>query len=109
MIKRIWHGWTASEMADTYERLLRTEIFSEIAAKKVVGYRGIELLRRSLPNGEVEFVTIMTFDDLDAVRGFAGADYERAYVPPVARQVLRRFDERSQHYDVREQLTYTAS
>jgi heme-degrading monooxygenase HmoA len=109
MIKRVWHGWTASELADTYERLLRTEIFSGIAGKNIVGYRGIDLLRRSLPNDEVEFVTIMTFDDLDAVRSFAGADYERAYVPPAARQVLRRFDERSQHYEVREQLTYPGS
>jgi len=43
----------------------------------------------------------MWFDDLDAVRIFAGEDYETAVVPPKARQVLHRFDERSQHYEVR--------
>ncbi|MGH7709823.1 MAG: antibiotic biosynthesis monooxygenase [Gemmatimonadaceae bacterium] len=106
MIERVWHGWTASENADTYERLLKTEIFPGIAAKNVSGYRGIRLLRRPLANGDVEFLTIMTFDSLDAVRAFAGEDYETAYVPASARAVLARFDERSLHYELRKHLQY---
>ena len=43
----------------------------------------------------------MTFDSLEAVAEFAGEDYEVAYVPAKARAVLARFDERSQHYDIR--------
>ena len=43
----------------------------------------------------------MTFDSLDSVREFAGEDYEAAVVPPKARQVLSRFDQRSQHYEIR--------
>lgn len=105
MIARIWHGWTTPENADAYERLLREEIFPGIAAKGVVGYRGIQLLRRPL-GGEVEFITLMEFDSWDAVRDFAGADYETAYVPPRARRVLARFDARSQHYEVREAIRY---
>jgi antibiotic biosynthesis monooxygenase (ABM) superfamily enzyme len=102
MIARVWHGWTAPENADAYESLLKSEIFPGIAAKAVAGYHGIELLRR--PAGrEVEFVTIMWFDSLLAVRTFAGEDYERAVVLPQARQLLLRFDERSAHYEVREQ------
>ena len=101
MIARIWHGWTTPGNADVYETLLRTEIFPGIAAKGVAGYRGIELLRRPL-DGEVEFVTIMWFDSLDAVKAFAGQDHETAYVPAKARAVLARFDDRSQHYEVRD-------
>jgi hypothetical protein len=48
----------------------------------------------------VEFATIMLFDSLHHVQAFAGEDYETAYVPPRARAVLARFDERSAHYDV---------
>ena len=103
VIKRIWHGWTKPENADRYERLLREEVFGEIASKGIEGYRGIELLRRD-GTDEVEFVTIMSFDSLDAVRAFAGDDYERAYVPLRAREVLERFDERSRHYRVRETI-----
>jgi hypothetical protein len=55
------------------------------------------LLRRDLDD-EVEFATVMIFDSLDHVRAFAGDDYETAYVPPAARAVLTRFDEKSAHY-----------
>jgi heme-degrading monooxygenase HmoA len=100
MICRIWHGWTTPTDADAYERLLRSEIFEGIAAREIPGYRGIELLRR--PAKElVEFVTLMWFDSLEAVRAFAGADYEAAVVPPAARVLLQHFDARSAHYEVR--------
>lgn len=105
MIARIWHGWTTPGNAERYERLLREEIFPGIAAKNVAGYRGIQLLRREL-EGEVEFITVMWFESRDAVRQFAGEDYERAYVPAKARDVLSRYDERSQHYDICERLEY---
>jgi hypothetical protein len=104
MIARIWHGWTKLENADEYERRLKQDIFPGIADKNVSGYRGIQLLRRPLGDGEVEFVTIMRFDSWEAVKRFAGEDYERAYVPLKAREVLVRFDERSQHYEVKESL-----
>ena len=100
MISRIWHGWTTPANADVYEALLKEEIFVGIADRQIAGYRGIHLLRRDLDD-EVEFVTIMWFDSLDAVRAFAGEDYEVAVVPPKARAVLSRFDAHSQHYDVK--------
>ena len=105
MIGRIWHGWTNPENADIYESLLKAEIFPGIALKNVPGNREIQLFRRSL-NGEVEFITIMWFDSWDAVKQFAGEDYETAVVPPKAREVLSRVDDRSHHYEIREQITY---
>ena len=106
MIGRIWHGWTKPEKADEYERLLKEKIFPGIAGKNVSGYRGIQLFRRPIDNGEVEFVTIMWFDSWEAVKRFSGEDYERAYVPAKARDFLARFDERSQHYEIKERLDY---
>lgn len=106
MIGRIRHGWTKPENADRNERLLKEEIFPRIADKNVPGYKGIQLFRRPIENEEVEFVTIMWFDSWEAVKRFSGEDYERAYVPPKAREVLARFDERSQHYEIRERLDY---
>ena len=99
MIARIWHGWTTLQNADVYEALLKSEIFPGIAAKKIKGYREIRLMRRTV-NGEVEFMTCMLFDTLEDVIQLSGQDYERAYVPAKARQVLARFDERAQHYDL---------
>ena len=95
MITRIWHGWTTPANAQVYEKLLLDEIFTGIAARRIAGYRGISLCRREA----VEFVTIMWFDSLDAVRAFAGEDYAAAVVPPKARAVLSRFDAVSAHYE----------
>lgn len=105
MIGRTWHGWTSFENADTYERLLREEILPGIAAKEVDGYRGVQLLRRPLDQ-EVEFMTVLWFDSWNAVVQFAGDNYEEAYVPTKAREVLARFDERAQHYELRERQEY---
>ena len=102
MIIRIWHGWTSPDNADTYEALLKEEIFVGIENRRIPGFHGIQLLRRDA-GAEVEFVTIMRFDSLAAVREFAGEDYEVAVVPPKARAVLARFDDRSQHYERRAQ------
>jgi heme-degrading monooxygenase HmoA len=103
MISRIWHGWTTPENAGAYEKLLREEIFKWIESKEIVGYRGIQLLRRKLDD-EVEFVTIMWFDDLAAVRQFAGEDYTTAVVLPDAQKLLSHYDAVSAHYDVRKLL-----
>ncbi len=100
MIARIWHGCTTPSNADAYEALLKSEMFIEIQDRQIVGYRGIQLFRRNLGD-EVKFVTVMSFESLDAVRAFAGKDDEAAVVPPKARRLLSRFDSRSHHYEVR--------
>jgi antibiotic biosynthesis monooxygenase (ABM) superfamily enzyme len=100
MISRVWHGWTTPANANAYEALLKSEIFTGIESRRIAGYRGIHLFRRNLGK-EVEFVTVMWFDSIDAVRAFAGDDYEVAVVPPKARALLSRFDARSQHYEVK--------
>jgi len=97
MIARLWHGWTTSANAPVYETLLREEVLPGI--HRVAGYHGAYLLRRQAGE-EVEFVTLTLFDSLEAVRAFAGEDYEQAVVPPEARRVLSRFDQRSAHYTV---------
>jgi heme-degrading monooxygenase HmoA len=103
MISRIWHGYTTPENANTYEFLLKGEVIVGIKDREIPGFREIQVFRRELEN-EVEFVTVMWFNSIDAVREFAGEDYEAAYVPEKARAVLSRFDGRSQHYEVREQV-----
>ena len=95
MITRIWHGCTKPENADAYHQLLTTKILPGI--HRVKGYHGTYLLRRELKE-EVEFITLTLWESLDAIREFAGKDYEMAVVPPEARTLLVRFDERSEHY-----------
>ena len=103
MIGRIWHGYTTHQNADAYESLLKSEIFIGIRGRNIPGFQEIQLFRRNLEM-EVEFITIMWFDSIESVRVFAGADYETAVVPPKAKDLLFRFDEHSQHYEIRERL-----
>ncbi|WP_318854407.1 acyl-CoA dehydrogenase (plasmid) [Sinorhizobium meliloti] len=54
----------------------------------------------------MQFTTVMEFDSLDKVIAFKGEDYEAAYVPQEARKILRRWDERSTHHEVRQVRHY---
>lgn len=105
MVLRIWHGYTTHDNAKTYEQLLKTDIFPEIAQKNIDGYRRIQLLRRELQD-EVEFTTIMWFDHLDAVKAFVGENYESVYVPEKAKKILSRFDSKSIHHELIESIDY---
>ena len=96
MICRLWYGWTTQENASAYEMLLRTRILPGIEAKKVC--LKIQLLRREVPEG-AEFITLLWFDSMESVRKFAGENYEVAVVPPEARALLSRFDEKSAHFE----------
>jgi antibiotic biosynthesis monooxygenase (ABM) superfamily enzyme len=96
MITRMWRGWTAAENADPYERFLLTELFPSMRA--IAGFRGAEVLRR--PDGdEVAFVTLTRFESLDAIRAFAGEDYDVPVLEPQALALLSRYDERALHFD----------
>ena len=98
-ICRFWRGWTSPENAEAYERIVRGEVIPAIEARRIAGFQHIDLMRREA-DGEVEFATLMWFDDLDAIKAFVGDDYDVAHVPPAARAVLSRFDERVAQFEV---------
>jgi heme-degrading monooxygenase HmoA len=97
MIARVWRGWTRAADADAYERFLRTELFPEV--RRLDGFGGAHILRRTAPDDEVEFVTVTLFASLDAVRAFAGEDYETPVIEPEAQRLLSRYEARAVHYD----------
>jgi hypothetical protein len=97
MIARIWRGWAPLATADDYQRHYQTEVRENLRAGG--GFHGARLLR--IEDGqEVMFTSITFFTSLDAVRGFAGDDYEKAVVEDAARQALSRWDERVAHHEV---------
>lgn len=105
MIARIWHGWTTHENADVYYRVLTETVIPQIESYKMEGYHKIEVLRQELED-ETEFITIMYFDSLELIKQFVGDDYEIAHVPEAAQKVLKRWDKRSQHYEVKDSFRY---
>jgi hypothetical protein len=99
MIARIWHGWTKPAAAKTYEKMLRDEIFPGIAQRNIKGYHGAELFIHENAN-EVEFVTLLRFDSMVAVKEFAGQEESKPVIHPKAEALLTRMDERSRHYRI---------
>lgn len=99
MIARVWHGYTKPEHADAYETMLKPELLPGISQAE--GYRGSYLLRRNA-GAEVEFITILFWESLDALRAAAGhADYETAIIPEERRKYLAHFDAAAAHYEIR--------
>jgi len=98
MIARIWHGWTKRIDAKTYENMLRDEIFPGIAARNIEGYRGAELFIREEDN-EIEFITLLRFDSMNAVKEFAGADKTKPVIFPGVEKLLTRM-ESARHYRI---------
>jgi heme-degrading monooxygenase HmoA len=98
MIARVWHGYTKPEHADAYEAMLKPEPLPGLG--KVKGYRGSYVLRRNAGE-EVEFITILLWDSLDAIRTATGhADYETAIIPEERRKYLAHHDATAAHYEI---------
>ncbi len=103
MITRIWRGWTTPEQADAYRDIVLGQVIPAIEARRIDGFLHIDVLRALPATGagtDIEFMTIMHFRDIEAVRAFAGEDWTHSHVPAAARQVLLRYDERAAHFEV---------
>ncbi len=90
--------------ADAYEHIVRALVIPGIEQRAIPGFIAIDLVRRQLDH-QVEFMTIMWFDSQDAIVSFVGQDATVSHVPPAARAVLARYDERAHHYHVLDRRT----
>jgi hypothetical protein len=99
VIARLWHGSTTPENADAYQAYVTGEVLPGIDAKIESGYHGAYVFRREVGDG-FEFATLLLFESIDAVKQFAGEDYERSYVPPRAQSLLSRYDPAAAHFEV---------
>jgi antibiotic biosynthesis monooxygenase (ABM) superfamily enzyme len=66
--------------------------------REIQGFRGAEILRRR-EGSEVAFVTLTRFDSIDAIRAFAGDEYEVPVLEPEALALLSRYEDRAAHFD----------
>lgn len=85
MIVRIWRGRTTQAKADEYGAFLARTAHPDYSAAK--GNRGWQLLRRDVDD-QVEFVLVSTWDDRDALRAYAGDEYEQPHYYPEDRAAL---------------------
>jgi heme-degrading monooxygenase HmoA len=97
MIARTWRGAVRSTDADAYVTYL--EETGVAGYRGTPGNRGVWMLRREL--GETtEFVMFTLWESLDAVKAFAGEDYETAVFYPEDDRFLVERDLTCTHYQV---------
>jgi heme-degrading monooxygenase HmoA len=99
MIARVWKGWTKTENADAYEALLRNVVYPQL--RQLAGYSGGYILRQDNID-ESEFVTVNLFESLEAVKAFAGPEYETPVFESEARQLLSKAEPIARHYEVKQ-------
>jgi heme-degrading monooxygenase HmoA len=96
-IARIWRGRTLASKADEYARYLDTNGIAKIRATP--GNRGVTVLRRT-DGDKAEFVVISIWESIDAVKNFAGADYQKTVILPRDREYLIEVEPDVLHYEI---------
>jgi heme-degrading monooxygenase HmoA len=97
VIARIWKGAVRQADGDAYASYMQETGVSRYAA--VAGNRGVWMLRRDVGD-RTEFVMFTLWDSLDAVKAFAGEDYETAVFYPEDERFLVERDLTTTHYEV---------
>ena len=97
MIARIWRGTVREADKDTFHEYLKATGLKEYAA--VAGNRGVFTLRR-VADGKAEFLLLTLWDSWDAIKAFAGQDYETAVYYPEDKNFLLALDPHVTHYEV---------
>lgn len=96
MITRVWHGRTSLQDADRYLDFLLNKGTSDY--KKIKGNLSVRVWRR-LAKDCSHFYTVTEWENIDAIKQFAGVDYEKAVYYPEDNGVLLEFEENVVHYE----------
>lgn len=97
MIERHWKGVVKPGEAERYIEHLTTETFPQLAM--IDGFVKASILNRPVAAG-TEFLVVTVWSSPDAIRQFAGDDFEKAVVPPKVQEIMVEFDRYAKHYEV---------
>jgi heme-degrading monooxygenase HmoA len=97
MIARIWHGRTEVSKANAYVSFLEQSGLRDY--RNTEGNLGAYILRR-IEGDEAHFLTLSFWKSLDAIKAFAGEDYEKARYYPEDKEFLLEFEPTVLHYEV---------
>jgi heme-degrading monooxygenase HmoA len=97
MIARIWKGAVRRTDGDAYAEYMRETGVAGYA--RTAGNHGAWMLRRDVDN-RTEFLMFTLWDSLEAVKAFAGEDYETAVFYPEDDRFLVDRELRAEHYEV---------
>jgi heme-degrading monooxygenase HmoA len=97
MIVRVWHGRTSLQKADEYAAFLVRRAIPDYRA--IEGNLGAFVLQRREEHA-AHFLTVSLWPSAEAVRRFAGDDYELAKYYEEDEAYLLEFETTVKHYDL---------
>lgn len=97
MIARHWTGICKREYATDYIAHLEKDTFNTLGSIK--GFLHAAILKRDTDDG-VEFLITTHWDSIDAIRAFAGVNFENAVVPEFVRGIMIGYDNTVRHYEI---------
>jgi heme-degrading monooxygenase HmoA len=102
MIVRLWHGRVPTSKAPAYRIFLNKRAIPDY--QSIAGNLSVHILERK--DGEVtHFITMTYWENLEAIKGFAGDDVELAKYYPEDKDFLLEFEPKVTHYEVVGQST----
>ncbi|MGE5279079.1 MAG: antibiotic biosynthesis monooxygenase family protein [Acidobacteriota bacterium] len=96
-VARIWRGRTLTSKADEYQAYLFASGISRV--RQTPGNLGVTVLRRA-DGKETEFLVISIWESIEAVKRFAGKDYQKAVILDRDREYLLEVEPHVRHYEI---------
>ncbi len=96
MITRVWHGRTKPENAENYLQFLLHNGTKEYWQTN--GILSVKIWQRKEEDC-CHFWTVTEWMNMEAIKGFAGEDYEKAKYYPEDSGILLEFEEKVVHYE----------
>jgi heme-degrading monooxygenase HmoA len=93
----MWRGKVRKDLKSEYVAYLNQTGLADYG--KVEGNQGVYLLCRDL-EGNVEFLTMTFWTSIEAIKKFAGEDYEKARYYPEDQKYLLNFSENAEHFEI---------
>ena len=97
MIARFWRGVTPKSKADDYFTYLQETGLKDYRETK--GNRGVYVFRR-IEGDRAVFLLLTLWDSYEAIKKFAGPDYEKAVYYPEDSKFLLELEPNVTHYDI---------
>jgi heme-degrading monooxygenase HmoA len=101
MIARLWSARTTAQLATAYTNYFSEHVLPEL--RVIRGFVSAQVLLEGAESAvrqpSVEVLVITTWESLEAIAAFAGADREAAVVHPAAAVLLTDYDRRVRHFE----------
>jgi heme-degrading monooxygenase HmoA len=97
VISRHWIGIVKSDKVHEYLVHLEKNVLPNL--NQTPGLQNSYYLKRNVKEG-VEFLIVTEWESVDAIKSFAGPDYDKAVIDSYAKSLMVAYDKKVRHYTI---------